>query len=1044
MTNCAGYIHAKQISIAGFVKPAAILLTCCLLFIKLPAQLKPYYLFKIDKLNTGVKPFNQTVICMAQDSIGFMWFGTSNGLYRYDGNSFTPFSFKQLNGIEIRSLLVDSKNNLWIGSTWEQLFKYDVHHNTLTHYIFDTATNGDNSSQVYKLCEGKNNQVWLASRQGLLTIQTQTGKFSWVTKNAARTVCVYNDTVWAGMLTGGINCYDASTTRPLATPAPWYFLRAREYSVSDIFPSKNNTLWVGTNLGLFKYTPGGGIEKFYTGGNGINTIPDNYIYSIAGEKDSSYLWISTAKGIALYEEASGGFVPVQDNTDVNAVSVINKSVLNLFRDVSGKIWTGTNGSGIFSFYPRKIKVYRHNNVYAQSIHSNNIKRVFIFNNSLLAAVYVDGIDVINLTTNACNFYPFSNPLAPAFNSIQYPSEKDDHSIFIGASTGLFVFDVYAHTYTPVLPAKYNSTLKNVQAARFDNNNNLWIGCEEENGGLYVYNAQKDSLRAFLPGKKGLQTVNTNLLKQDEEGNMIVCNYSSVQKYMPVADSFIGLSRGGEMLYASAGVCYQSCKDGISLAGSYQNGIYLVNKNLEVLGVIDEAKGLSSNTILSFLPADSNSIWAATFWGINHIAFNNTAKTAFTISHIDNSDGLPGEMVINMVARNSAAGKTYFLSTTDGLVEAKESAFASNKFVPPVVITSLTIDDKLISAQDSSHILAMPVYLTKQVNLSYTQNSFQVTFAALNYISAQKNRYAYKLQGVDKDWRYTSNVYSASYSNLRPGTYVFFVKASNDAGVWNAQDAQLTFIIKPPFWQTNWAYVLYVLSIGAVVYGIYVTRIRQLRAKQQVQLKTMIATQEEERRRISRDLHDDVGTRLSALKLFVSTFKSNLQKQNYTETEALAKSTEELIDEAIRDVRVMLTNLSPGILEEFGYITAVEGLVNKINEAKAIEIKLVVFGVNQRFSREYELALYRITQELINNVLKHARAKHALLQVGYRNGNIILMMEDDGRGFDVTRHKEGYGLKNIEARAKLLQGTMNIDSLPGNGTSVLIEIPYQFM
>lgn len=1019
-------------------------MACSLLWLQLPAQLKPYYLFKIDKLNTGVKPFNQTVICMAQDSAGFMWFGTSNGLYRYDGNSFTPFSFKQLDGIEIRSLLVDKKSNLWIGTTWEQLFKYDVQHNTLKHYIFDTATIGENSSQVSSLCEGKNNQLWLASRRGLLTLQTQTGSFTWVTKNSTHTVCLYNDTVWAGMVAGGIKCYNVTTVAQLNTPAQWQFLSGQQYSVSGIYPDKKNTVWVGTNLGLFRYMPGVIMEKFNSAGKSGSTIPDNYVYSIAGEKDSGFVWISTSKGVALYEDAASGFVPVQDNTDVNAVSAIQKSVLSLFRDASGKIWMGTNGSGIFSFYPRKIKVYRHNNTYAQSIHSNNLKRVFIFNNNLLATVYVDGVDVINLTTNACNFYPFHNPLAPAFNSIQYPSEKDDRSIFIGASTGLFVFDVITHTYTQALPSNYNSRLKNVQAARYDNSKNLWIGCEEESGGLYVYNAQKNSLREFAPGKKGLLTANTNLLKQDDEGNIIVCNYSSVQKYMPLADSFSCLMQGDSILYSSAGVCYQSYADGISLAGSYQNGIYLVNKNLAVKGSIDESQGLSSNTILSFLQGDDNSVWASTFWGINHIKFNNAGKTGVTINHIDNSDGLPGEMVINMVARNTAAGKTYFLSTTEGLVEAKESAFAPNNFVPPVVITSLTVNDTLISSHDSSHILSMPVYLTKQVNLSYTQNNFQVTFAALNYINAQKNRYAYRLQGVDKDWRYTSNVYSATYSNLRPGTYIFLVKAANDAGVWNHKPAQLTFIIKPPFWQTDWAYIFYVLSVAAVVYGIYVSRIRQFRTKQQAQLKTMIATQEEERRRISRDLHDDIGTRLSALKLFVSTFKSNLQKQNYAETEALAKSTEELIDEAIRDVRVMLTNLSPGILEEFGYITAVEGLVNKINETKVVDIKLVVFGINQRFSKEYELALYRITQELINNVLKHAKAKRALLQVGYRNGNIILMMEDEGRGFDVTRHKEGYGLKNIEARAKLLHGTMNIDSLPGNGTSVLIEIPYQFM
>ena len=135
------------------------------------------------------------------------------------------------------------------------------------------------------------------------------------------------------------------------------------------------------------------------------------------------------------------------------------------------------------------------------------------------------------------------------------------------------------------------------------------------------------------------------------------------------------------------------------------------------------------------------------------------------------------------------------------------------------------------------------------------------------------------------------------------------------------------------------------------------------------------------------------------------------------------------------------NLSPTVLEEFGYTTAVEGLVNMINGTKHIYFNLVIFGMNHRLQKDYELALYRITQELINNVLKHAEAKQVSLQIGQRDEKIILMMEDDGKGFDVDLHKDGYGLHNLEARTKLMQGSMTIDSKPGCGTSVLIEIPY---
>ena len=263
---------------------------------------------------------------------------------------------------------------------------------------------------------------------------------------------------------------------------------------------------------------------------------------------------------------------------------------------------------------------------------------------------------------------------------------------------------------------------------------------------------------------------------------------------------------------------------------------------------------------------------------------------------------------------------------------------------------------------------------------------------------------------------------------------------NSEGFWS-NEFQYPFTIRPPWWGTFWAYTLYILFGGGAVYTIYRNRIQQMETKQAAQIKTMVATQEEERKRISRDLHDDIGTKLSALKLFLSSLGEKASDTNNKEIISLAESSEQFIKEAMLDVRQLLLNLSPTILEEFGFTIAVEGLVNKFNETKQIHFNLVIFGMKTRLKKDYELALYRITQELINNVLKHAKAKQVSLQIGQRDEKIILMIEDDGLGFDINAHKEGYGLHNLDARTKLMHGTMAIDSHPGKGTSVLIEIPY---
>jgi signal transduction histidine kinase len=165
------------------------------------------------------------------------------------------------------------------------------------------------------------------------------------------------------------------------------------------------------------------------------------------------------------------------------------------------------------------------------------------------------------------------------------------------------------------------------------------------------------------------------------------------------------------------------------------------------------------------------------------------------------------------------------------------------------------------------------------------------------------------------------------------------------------------------------------------------------------------------------------------------------RTNDEEVKLLAQSSKQVIKETMIDVRQILRNLSPLVLQEYGYIAAVTGLVNKINETKQVHFSLEAPDMQLQLSKENELMLYRITQELINNVLKHAEAKHVWLIIKLYEEKIVLNIEDDGKGFDVNALKDGYGLHNLDARTKLLQGSFAINSDQGKGTRVIIEIPY---
>ncbi len=358
---------------------------------------------------------------------------------------------------------------------------------------------------------------------------------------------------------------------------------------------------------------------------------------------------------------------------------------------------------------------------------------------------------------------------------------------------------------------------------------------------------------------------------------------------------------------------------------------------------------------------------------------------------------------------------------------------------------------------------------QQLSLKYFQNKITIETGVIDYYSKGKNQIRYKLEGLNKDWQYAPASYTVRYDALPSGTYKLMMQASNAADQFNSPVKILVIQISPAFWNTWWFRTIAAICILAAFYGLIryrahqkfrlqlersekekqLAQLQQQKTEQKMQaqaaqIKAIVATQEEERKRISRDLHDDIGTKLSALNLYLSSLSEKATVINNDEIKSLARSSKQIIKEAMHDVRQLLLNLSPTVLEEFGYTTAVEGLVNKINETHMIHFNFVVFGIKQRLQKDYELALYRITQELINNVLKHARAKKVFFQIEQRDEKIILMMEDDGIGFDVNAHKDGYGLKNLDARTKLMQGIMTIDSQPGKGTSVLIEIPYNLM
>jgi signal transduction histidine kinase/ligand-binding sensor domain-containing protein len=570
------------------------------------------------------------------------------------------------------------------------------------------------------------------------------------------------------------------------------------------------------------------------------------------------------------------------------------------------------------------------------------------------------------------------------DSVNWVKKETDNQLWVATVKGLDLMDLKSKTvkhfqHVPGDPGSISSD--SIFSVSIDRKQNLWAGTYY---GLNRLDKKTGNFRKYLDKLFVFST------KEDSEGQLWCGTSSGLYKYDSNKDLFYNFSNEFKLTGPSASGGWLVEDSAQNLWMNTNTGIFQLSKARNRMVLYSRKQGIDASVLLpcGYVRKNGEILWGDT--------------------------------------------SGYFKLGSHDL-----SALSA----PEINVSSFLLNNTLISPS-ADGILSLPLMQTRQILLNHDQNTFSFGFTHIDFISEPEDaRLFYMLQNYDNEWRIAGDERKAYYFNLAPGNYIFKIKAYNVAGLSAEKD--IAVIITPPWWKRWWVYAIAAMVLGSIVYGLYHNHINQLNRRQAAQMNVMVATQEIERKRIARDLHDDVGTKLSALKMSLSSLHEEAMMANNEKIKRLSQNSDQFITEVMQDVRQLLINLSPAVLEEFGYSTAVEGLVNKINETKQLHFNLVIFGMDQPLPKDMELALYRITQELINNVLKHAEAKNVSLQIGGRDGKIILMIEDDGKGFDKNEHREGYGLKNLAARTALLHGRMTIDSLPGKGTSVLIEIPYNF-
>ncbi|MEM8907364.1 MAG: triple tyrosine motif-containing protein, partial [Bacteroidota bacterium] len=404
-----------------------------------------------------------------------------------------------------------------------------------------------------------------------------------------------------------------------------------------------------------------------------------------------------------------------------------------------------------------------------------------------------------------------------------------------------------------------------------------------------------------------------------------------------------------------------------------------------------------------------------------------------------TDGLAASNVVFRSSFKEQNGMLYFGSAA-GFSYFDPQSIPENEHLPEVVFTELKVLNQVVRpSRAKGAILRKAINLTDTISLNYRQNVFSLQFAALDFANPSKNQYAHRLEGFDPEWRYTGNTHQVTYTNLSSGTYQLLVKGSNNDGRWNEVPTRLIIHVLPPPWKTPWAYALYLIGFGTLVYAFIRYRIQQKvqKIEQAAQIERVrFQTREALRKQNAADFHDELGHRLTRISLFMELAQREAQAQGSLQTYFhKIKANTLALSDGIRDLIWSLDpqkdSLSQTLsrLQEFGDQLFAHTTIKFKTEAWTTDLETI------ELEPDIRKHLLLIFKEAMNNSLKYAQATEVVLGIQLTDTQYQIYLQDDGIGFQPKADLKGYGLKNMQERAKQIGGVLKLDSQVGKGTQV---------
>ena len=776
---------------------------------------------RFDRISIEQGLSQSSVWVIFQDSRGFLWFGTEDGLNRYDGYSFKTYKPdpdvpSSLSDRWITSIVEDQQGYLWIATRLGGLNRYDPQTETFVHYLHDDSdplSLSDNHVNV--LYFDKSNNLWVGTMEGLDLLQPDTNTFKHYGYSRSKQegfsgkyiTTLYQDSrgrFWVGTA-GGLNLFDPATN----TSTPYQNDPDNIHTISDdyvtsIIEDDRSTLWVGTRNGLNKFQPeSGNFERFLHSETDPQTISGNSISDLYMDSTEN-LWIATTTGLDRLSKIGQRFTHYL-NDPTFSKSLSNNKVLSIYEDSGGVLWFGTWGGGVNKYDRQRdnFAYYRNDPQNKNSLSENLITAIYPDSEGYIwVGTASGGLNRFTRTTNQVVRYQM-NPNRPntiGSNEVLSIAQDQDGFLWFGTGNGLDRFDTKSFTFEHY---KWNPTdstslgAKRVYKVYIDSQNNVWAGTVS---GLDLFNREKGTFTHYRPetgNPNSLSGTAVSSILEDQDGNIWAGTFESglnklnrktgkFTRYRFDSNNKTSISNDAILSI------YQDTKGNIWIGTD--GGLNLYHPETDSFTYYLEKDGLPNGVVYGILEDSQGYLWMSTNFGISRF----DPKTG-AFRNFDAGDGLQSNEFNSGAYAKGHNGELYF-GGIDGLTVFYPSNIEDNPYVPQITLTSLTQDDNPITTGSS-------VETTKNVTLKWPQNSLEFEFAALSYDQPGKNQYAYKLEGFDSTWHLIGTKRDGRYTNLPGGEYTLLLKASNSDGIWNETPLRIDVTVIPPFWQTLWFQVL---------------------------------------------------------------------------------------------------------------------------------------------------------------------------------------------------------------------------------------------